>query len=246
VSWEWSRRAALVIAAAVLLGHHLLRHGFIRRIHIFLMAPLLLTIAIFLLVYRVTVITGSPIDAVATKGLIAYFLDKLWLEASAFSAQLYIVKNFGLDSFLGGESLLAPFMFWIPRAVFPWKPNAFFLGDIIGTEYTIGVGLYGEIAANFTVMGVVPCLWFLGYVFKRLDLYFQDSGRRALHVMLYVMFVFDVIFFVRGTFNAMVVPLLTHVAIPAIMYWSFNVLRLMMIRVSAADGRTTEGQRTWA
>jgi hypothetical protein len=60
------------------------------------------------------------------------------------------------------------------------------------------------------------------------------------------MFVFDVIFFVRGTFNAMVVPLLTHVAIPAIMYWSFNVLRLMMIRVSAADGRTTEGQRTWA
>jgi hypothetical protein len=237
-SLEWSRRLGIVVVAAVLVLWPTLKRRQIPRSFVLAAVPVLVALAIAGMVWRMRIGYGVSLADLGHGHGLAAVLDayggSLWLEASAFSGLMVVVERFGLATFAGGGSLLLPFLFWIPRAYFPWKPEAFELGGMLATPYSIGPSLYGEVLVNFTVIGVFPFIALLGFVLKRLDLRFCAPSLSPAVLSLYVLFVFDTIFLVRGSFANMVEPMLLHLVVPLI----------VLTAVSAVYGRRSTLFRT--
>jgi TRAP-type mannitol/chloroaromatic compound transport system permease large subunit len=78
---------------------------------------------------------------------------------------------------------------------------------------------------SFSILLVMPFFFVMGYVVKRIDLYALWDAKTDLAKAIYTVFVFDMIFVVRGSFNAMVQPLLIHAIIPIGLIALFATLR---------------------
>jgi hypothetical protein len=221
----WSRRPLLVAAAGVMFGGSMAREGRISRRRLLLALPVAGVLVVGTLVSRLVLTFGVPASHILEEGLVEFYLSRVWLEVSAFSALVFLVEEFGLWTFLGGESVVSAFLFWVPRQVFPEKPDAFDLRAYLGTPYTVGPSIYGELLVNFSVVGMAVAMALLGYLLKRIDLRWGAQVRSSAAAVVYVMFVFDTAFLPRGSFHAMAVPLMVHSVVPLLVLGVIGMFR---------------------
>lgn len=219
---QYSRRPVIVAAACCLFLWTFTRRGFIKRRYLFTALPVLWVLAAgFLFARRILYYQYNP-EGISVEAVFNFYLDKLWLETSAFGGLMYIVKHFGVTEFLGGESFWALFVLWIPRSIFPSKPLGFDLVTFMDHPYPYNLPptLYGELLINFSLFGIIPALLLMGFVLKRIDLRAMRSSSITARLV-YLMFLFDIIFVVRGSFTPMMFPLLLHALLPlgALQVW---------------------------
>lgn len=216
LAFNWSRRPLVVTVAAVLMLMAARRKGYFGRWLFAALLPLLMLLAAGALVWRDVFVHGQEIYSVSD--IANHYTNALWLESSAFSALMLVVDTHRPLQMNGDNSLLLPFIFWIPRAIFPEKPSAFDPGIALGTPYSIGPSIYGEVLVNVTVIGLVPFMMLLGLFLKWIDLI---AARRRLQdsaAALYALLILDAIFLVRGSFHTMFTPMLLHFLIPLFLF----------------------------
>lgn len=71
-----------------------------------------------------------------------------------------------------GGQLLGVLLFWVPRSVWPGKPEdtGTLLAEFMGYDFTnLSAPLWAELAVNFGVVGAVIGMGALGYWFRRVD-----------------------------------------------------------------------------
>jgi len=222
MSWNWSRTPIVVTVATMAFSAFVLKHGYINRKHFFMLIPLLVLMVVALLSYRVVVMYGSSITDVASNGLFAHYIDRIWLDSSAFSALMGLIKVDGLFHFDGGGSLIFPFLSWLPRALFPWKPEVMYTGDILGLTYTMGPSVYGEILINLTMLGIPVIMILLGFIFKRIDLNFHHRNPAPILMVFYMILLMQAVFLVRGSFGAMASPMVVQTLFPFLLYFAIR------------------------
>lgn len=222
--FAWSRRPLLLIVSAVILCRPLLRTGRIPRSRVLFVILAVTAASILLVIVRTVSYWGFDTQRILQgRGVLEWYSSVLWIETSSFSAAAWVVDEFGLMNTAGLGSLIQPFIFWIPRAFFPAKPVGFEIGGLLGLPYTIGPSLYGEVIYDASIVGLVPILMFLGYVVKSIDLRFlRTRNPSAAYRLVYFMFVFDVVFVVRGNFVAAVIPMLVHCVLAAAIVWTIS------------------------
>ena len=213
----WSRRPLIVACIAVMLVVPTVRRGWLPRRLLLLLVPVMLLLAVGAFFWRYEVWHPGTLDPGVRRdaaGLASTYSRSLWLETSSFSALVLVVEEYGLTSFKGGGSLAMPLLFWVPRSVFPAKPVAFELGEMLGTPYSIPPSIYGEVLVNLTVVGLVPFMAALGFLARRIDRAGTSSaisdGARAIYLVL----VLDAVFVPRGSFHTMVMPMVVHGLVP--------------------------------
>jgi len=224
MSWNWSRTPIIVTVSALFFSHFVINHGYINRRHFYGLIPLLIVLAVALLTYRVTVMYSFKLDEVASSGIFMHYLDKIWLDSSAFSALMGLIKVEGLFHVEGGGSLIFPFVSWLPRSLFPWKPEDFHAKDILNLPYTMGPSVYGEIMVNLTILGLPLIMLLLGYLFKRIDLSFHQTNQPSIFIIFYLILVMQTLFLIRGSFGAMASPMVVQTLFPFLLYFSIRVL----------------------
>jgi len=215
LAFNWSRRPIMVVVAGVLVLGFVRRRGYFDRRLFVVVGPALLLLAVGAFLWRNIFVHEQELYGVV--GVVEYYAGALWLEASAFSALMWVVDSNGLLQVSGGGSLLLPLIFWIPRAIFPAKPLAFDPGRELGTPYSVGPSIYGEVLANVTVLGLVPFMVLLGFIFKWLDLSAARQRLTGTGSTLYVLLIFDALFLVRGSFHTMFTPIVLHVFAPLVL-----------------------------
>ncbi|MBN4076842.1 oligosaccharide repeat unit polymerase [Mariprofundus ferrooxydans] len=238
MSWNWSRTPIIVTVSALFFSHFVINHGYINRRHFYGLIPLLIVLAVALLTYRVTVMYSFKLDEVASSGIFMHYLDKIWLDSSAFSALMGLIKVAGLFNFEGGSSLVFPFFSWLPRSLFPWKPEAFHAEDILNLHYTMGPSVYGEIMVNLTVLGVPLIMLLLGYLFKRIDLSFHQTNQAPIFIIFYLILVMQTLFLARGSFSSMMSPMVVQTLFPFLLYF---LIRVLMALCNTRLGRGIHG-----
>lgn len=239
--FRWSRRPLLVSIVGILLLGSVRRRGFFDRRLLFVAAPALLALAVLALIWRNVVVYDYDLSQVTLAGIATYYADVVWLEASAFSALMLVIQTHGLFEADGGGSLLLPLIFWIPRAIFPAKPEAFDLAADLGTPYNIGPSIYGEALANLTILGLVPFMALLGFGFKTLDI---AACRRRLSgpgPALYILLLLDIIFLVRGYFHTMLTPITLHFLGPLVLFKvDQKIMQMIAMGRARPEGKSIE------
>lgn len=223
-----SRRMGIVALAAVVFLSRVRIVGYIKNTSLRRFALVMAVLVPLMLLFRMFVATKSTGFLAAAGGnVFKYYLSKLWLESSALSAYMVCIKHYGYASFMGGGSFLSAFVFWIPRGIWPGKPDAFDISGILNVNYTIGTSLGGEILANFTVVGIPIFMFIFGFIVKYADIRVLYSRRISfMGRSLYVMALFNMLFLSRGAFQAMAVPLIVCWLVPLVLVSVFKVIPL--------------------
>jgi hypothetical protein len=107
-------------------------------------------------------------------------INQNWL----FGAAIEAVSN-GKTEISGGKSMRDATVAWIPRAIWPNKPNVAGSGslvsDITGIQFSettaIGISHWLEFYANFGMLGVVFGMFLLGVVIRMIDIQAGDALR---------------------------------------------------------------------
>jgi oligosaccharide repeat unit polymerase len=130
------------------------------------------------------------------------------------------------NSYFFGSSLLMIFVIWVPRLVFPDKPLTAageFTLDIWPDKYltngtTLPPGLIGEFFLNFSWIGIVLGMFFVGYFYGFVWKKFRDNRDDFVFSICAIIFTSLLIHFFRGELSA---PLLSGI---------FFILPLFLIR----------------
>jgi len=92
-----------------------------------------------------------------------YFVYEAYLHTLEYFPKYHL--------FLYGDSLIKPFIFWIPRSIWEDKPEGLttflpklFYGTSRGSEYSTGMTITGEFYVNFGLLGVVLFSFLFGYI----------------------------------------------------------------------------------
>ena len=215
----WSRRAVLGIIFVTLLVLYARKFGKPSQKVIFILFPLLVAGAIILAFYRAYVFfQTSPLD-MSFAEMMETYLEVIWLESSSFAALMFSAGPESDNELLYGSSFLAAFIFYIPRAIFPDKPYSYDLGTAIGDlQYNLPASFYGETIANFGVIAVPVTAFVLGYFIKKIDLKFYAKPRNIFELSIYLLFVFNMFFMVRGSFSTVVSSIVITCVLPLIAY----------------------------
>lgn len=215
---SWSRRPLIVFFMS-LLGWFVYKRK-LSMVYLYSVFPIMLFFSIGLLYYRIFLYYSVQIDWLDFSSLIEqYVKEKLWMETSAFSCMMYVVDHIENTKYLYGSSFVSGLIFWIPRILFPTKPIGFEISEQLNITSSMPVSLYGEIMINFSVYSIPFVMYFIGFIFKRIDIYMMVKNNDPVVFMLYCIAVFNTLFLARGSFNTIVVPIQIQAIMPYFLYY---------------------------
>lgn len=227
-SLEWTRRSMLTIAIAGVLITLLRRRGGVNRRALFLLLPAGAVAAAGLMVYRMSIYYNRAFTRMFQDSSLleftSWYTGRLWLETSSYAGAAYVAHNFGLWTLRDMSSLVAPFMFWIPRSVWAGKPSGFDLAEILQTAYSVPVLLYAEAFMSLSVGGMFLMLVTLGYGIRRLDLRGTWGKLRDYELVIYIIISVDVLWLLRGAWATMMRPVFIHSLVVLVLIWGLRQL----------------------
>jgi hypothetical protein len=233
---EWSRRLAIVTVGAALLVVGGRDEQVLSRRRVVVLAPVVAALAVAGLAVRLLYHHGERLLDIAATGYAERYLSALTMESSAFSGLVVVIKDFGLWSFHGPGSLVAAFVFWLPRELFPWKPESFNLGQHLGTPYSVAPTVYGEALVDLSIVGLVPFCLLLGASLKYLDTWLFAHASRPVVRCVHAVLILDAVFLVRGSFQTMALPMIVHSVSPILVAWAVRNVAAV-VSGAAADLR---------
>ena len=236
----WSRRALLGVFFVLIMVLYERRYNKPSIRVFYYMVPLMFLGAIFLAFNRSSLYfdSGRVFDLSL---LSSDYLKNLWLESSAFSSLMYSIEIYESQELLLGSSFFAAFIFFIPRAIFPDKPYSYELSSSLGDlQYNLPASFYGEVIANFGFIGVPILAFILGYTLKKIDYMYYNKPRNFFEFAIYMLFIFQLFFLVRGSFSTVFSAIFITCIMPLATYY---FLRKLLIKKRRKQPQLVNQQR---
>ena len=229
---NWSRRPLLGMAAAAMAFFY--RERIMRKSPTFRVAFLVVIFASsFVLAQYLTVTRGDRFYGAGTYGMFSSRGIQHMLGGIEIN---YRVFEFILDSFpenheyLNGSGFVPGFLFWIPRSIWPSKPET--TGWIVtcmwyresNPENNLAPLFIGEVYANFGVLGVPFLLFIAGRFVRILNTYLVTRNHNQVVWLAWLMITPDFLSEWRGDFTSMTVQSLLRVIVFLGMAWIIGLI----------------------